>query len=232
MLQYVSGAKMGYKHESGVETSALCYIDDCVLLSESEKGFTEQVRRLNRFYAWAGLKINNAKCAIFAHNFATGVDFCTEHVRINGEQLPQYSKHTTYKYLGMEIAASGSCAREKARVRRNIAEAVSALKNSPYTAIQLDQVVRACILPIFRYGAGLVDWTDAELERITSMWATARRLAWKLAPGAPHCLHVLNRAQGGGQLPHARVLWAREVMGLLTACRQHDDDLRRMAEWE
>ena len=130
------------------------------------------------------------------------------------------------------ISASGSWAREKARVRRNIADAIRALRHSPYTPTQLEQVVWACILPIFRYGAGLVDWTDTELDQITGMWATARRLAWKLPPGTPHCLHLLSRAQGGAQLPHARVLWAKEVMSLLTACRTHDDEIRRLAEWE
>jgi hypothetical protein len=44
MLRYINGAKMGYQHESGISTSALCYIDDCVLLSETEAGFKEQVR--------------------------------------------------------------------------------------------------------------------------------------------------------------------------------------------
>lgn len=232
MLQHINGAGVGYQHESGVSTSALAYIDDCCVLSESEKGLTEQVCRLNKFYDWAGLRINSAKCAILAHDFWSGKNFCTEHIRIHGESLPQYSKHRTHKYLGMEIAAGGSWTVEKARVRRALSDAITALRNSPYTPRQLDQVVRACLLPIFRYGAGLVDWMEVELDSITVMWATARRLAWKLAPCTPHCLHTLSKAQSGGQLPHARLLWAKEMMGLLTACRTHDDELRRLAEWE
>ena len=93
-------------------------------------------------------------------------------------------------------------------------------------------MVRACLIPIFRYGAGLVDWSDQELDRITSMWANARRLAWKLAPGTPHCLHTLHRLDGGGHIPHARILWAKEMQRLWSMCRMHDDDLRTIAQWE
>ena len=201
-----------------MSTSALAYIDDCVLLSESLQGMLKQVHRLNWFYAWAGLEINSAKCTIFVHTFADCADMCTSQVQINGEALLQYSLHLTYKYLGMEIAGGGSWAAEKARVRRTLAEAVAALRHSPYTPSQLEQVVLACLIPIFRYWAGLVDWTERELSQITATWANARRLAWKLAPGSPHCLHTLPRAQGGGQLPHTCVLWAKEMMGLVTAC--------------
>ena len=64
------------------------------------------------------------------------------------------------------------------------------------------------------------------------MWATAQQLAWKLAPGLPNCLHTLSSAQGGGNLSHERVLWAKEILCLLTACCTQNDELRVMAEWE
>ena len=130
------------------------------------------------------------------------------------------------------MAAGGSWAREKARVRRDTASCIQALKGSAYSPRQLDQVVKACIIPLFRYGAGMVDWTERELESMTAMWANARRLAWKLAPGTPHCLHTLHRLDGGGGIPSAKVIWAREMTGLWLACRKFDDNLRRLAVWE
>ena len=232
MLRYIHGARVGYTHESGVMTSAQAYIDDCCFLSDTDGGLKEQVRRLNEFYQWSGLSINNSKCAIFAHDFATGGNLGTSHIRINGEALPQYDQHRTYKYLGMQVAAGGSWAREKARVRRDTAECIRALRGSVYSPRQLDQVVRSCIIPIFRYGAGLVDWTDTELDAMTAMWATAQRMAWKLAPGTPHCLHTLHRLDGGGGILHAKVIWAKEMTGLWSACRKFDDELRQIATWE
>ena len=50
MLRYIHGARVGYTHESGVMTSALAYIDDCVFLSDTDSGLHEQVWRLNSFY--------------------------------------------------------------------------------------------------------------------------------------------------------------------------------------
>ena len=232
MLRYIHGARVGYTHASGVMTSALAYIDDCVFLSDTDGGMREQVRRLNEFYEWAGLSINNAKCAIFAHDFKTGGDLGTAHLRINGEAIPQNDQYSTYKYLGMQVAAGGSWAREKARVRGDTAACIQALRGSVYSPRQLDQVVKACIIPLFRYGAGLVDWTERELEAMTAMWANARRVAWKIAPGTPHCLHTLHRLDGGGGLPQAKVIWAKEMEGLWTACRRFDDELRQIATWE
>ena len=232
MLRYINGACVGYVHESGVMTSALAYIDDCCLLAESAAGSKEQVRRLNAFYEWAGLAINHSKCAIFARHFGTKSNPCTNHILIKGVGVPRKQPHQAYKYLGMMISGNGSWAAEKSRVRQSLAECIQALKGSPYSPRQLDQVVHSCLLPIFRYGAGMVDWTSRELDDITAMWANARRIAWKLPSGSPHCLHTLHRQDGGAHLPHAKTLWAKEMMTLINACRQHDDDLRVMTEWE
>ena len=43
MLRYIHGARVGYTHESGVMTSALAYIDDCVFLADTNAGLKEQV---------------------------------------------------------------------------------------------------------------------------------------------------------------------------------------------
>ena len=43
MLRYIHGARVGYTHASGVMTSALAYIDDCVFLSDTDRGLQEQV---------------------------------------------------------------------------------------------------------------------------------------------------------------------------------------------
>ena len=91
LLRYVHGARVGYVHESGVMTSALAYIDDCVFLSDTDRGLREQVRRLNEFYSWAGLSINNAKWGVVTHDFATGGDLCTSHIRINNRSMPQHN---------------------------------------------------------------------------------------------------------------------------------------------
>ena len=177
LLRYLHGARKGYVHSSGVMTSALAYIDDAVIFAQSQSGFKTLLHRLNRFYKWAGLKINNAKCAIFAHDYNTGKSLATDHHHINGRPIPAITVHQTYKYLGLEMAPGGSWAVEKQRVKARMQECISALRGSPYLPHQLDQVVRACLFPIFRYGAALVNWTDHELDLITNKWAQARRLA-------------------------------------------------------
>ena len=92
------------------------------------------------------------------------------------------------------------------QVKNKISECFAALKGSVYFPSQLDKVVRACLIPIFRYGAGLVQWTDAELDKITDLWCTGRRLAWKLPPGTSHCLHSLPHSHGGNMRSESRAV--------------------------
>ena len=232
LLRYLSCANVGYTHESGVMTSAMAYIDDCAILSDSEHGMLVMIQRLNTFYKWAGLVVNNSKCAICAYDFGTGKKLGTDHLLINGKTLPTHSLTDTYRYLGLEVAVGGGWGREKARVKAKISECFTALKGSVYFPSQLDKVVRACLLPIFRYGSGLVAWTDHELDSITNMWCTGRRLAWKLPPGTSHCLHSLPLSQGGGEIPHAKHVWLKEMQSTLSQCSAHNDDLRKICRWE
>ena len=85
----------------------MAYIDDCALVSESEHCMSIMVQRLNTFYKWAGLSVNNAKCAICAHDFGTGKKLSTDHLLINGVQVPSLSLTDTYKYLGLEVSVGG-----------------------------------------------------------------------------------------------------------------------------
>ena len=232
LLRYLSCANVGYRHESGVMTSAMAYIDDCALLSESEHGMRVMVQRLNAFYKWAGLTINNAKCAVCAYDFSTRRQLASTHFLINGAVIPQMTLHDTYKYLGLEVSVGGGWGREKARVRAKLSECFDALKGSIYNPAQLDKVVRACLVPIFRYGAGVVKWTDRELDRITDMWCTGRRLAWKLPPGTSHCIHSLPHSHGGGNIPHAKHVWVKEMYSTLSQCAAHNDDLKKIMKWE
>lgn len=232
LLRYLHGERTGYVHQAGTMTSALAYIDDVCILSDSEHGFCTLLYRLNRFYEWAGLQVNNTKSALFAYDFRSHSPLPMAHYRMQHRPIPPLPLHGTYKYLGMEFSPGGQWAVEKARVRRKLRDCIAALKGSPYLPHQLDRVVRACMLPIFWYGVALVDWTDRELDAITRIWANARRLAWKLAPGTPHALHTLATEWGGGGIPHARLLWAREQWSLLQTCTAHDDTLKRLTQWE
>ena len=201
-------------------------------MSDTAHGFKTLLYRMNRFYSWAGLRVNNAKSAIFAYDFGSKSTLPTDHYRIQGRPLPALALHGTYRYLGLEFSPSGSWAVEKARVRQKLSDCITALKGSPYLPHQLDMVVRACMLPLFRYGSALVTWTDRELDEITRIWGNARRLAWKLAPGAPTALHTLPTELGGGGIPHAKLLWTREMWALLQMCTAHDDDLQTVTHWE
>ena len=57
-------------------------------------------------------------------------------------------------------------------------------------------------------------------------------MVWKIAPGSPHSLHKLSSKWGGGAIPSAKLLWAKEMLSLWNAVRLHDNALRKLAHWE
>ncbi len=120
LLQYLNLGQCWYTHESGISTSALAFIYNCALLSDSAAGMRTLVARLNRFYAWAGLSINTAKCAVSAHHWGTNSPLDTSRVLLHGCTVPRLQAHQTYKYLGMEINLSCTWAAEKARVKAKL----------------------------------------------------------------------------------------------------------------
>eukprot|EP00961_Rhodomonas_salina_P013141 176547-Rhodomonas_salina.1 len=52
---------------------------------------------------------------------------------------------------------------EKEAVCNKVLKAIELLEGSAYTYNQLDAVVRACVVPLFRYSAAITPWTQAEL---------------------------------------------------------------------
>ena len=68
------------------------------------------------------------------------------------------------------------------------------------------------------YIAGFVDWTSAELDRISKMWTRAYKQAWKISNSTDSSPFILGQPDGGRGCPLASTMWTRESLEVIEQC--------------
>ena len=88
-----------------------------------------------------------------------------------------------YKYLGYQMSMSLNWRTHKDTVLSKIESAIDSLRDAVYQPTQLEEMVRVCVVPLFRYSASLVSWTAGELAALSTKLAGAIKVAWKVNQG-------------------------------------------------
>ncbi len=81
-----------------------------------------------------------------------------------------------------------------------------------------EQIIVIAICSVFRYSAGLVDWTKPGLDSISKMWAQAYKHAWGFSKGMDSSPIILDQSEGGRGCPSATKMWIREALDTLDQC--------------
>ena len=71
---------------------------------------------------------------------------------------------------------------------------------------------------MFRYSAGLVNWSRSELDSISKLWARAYKTAWDLPKGTDSSPIILDQCEDGISCPSATKMWIREVLDMYEQC--------------
>ncbi len=78
------------------------------------------------------------------------------------------------------------------------------------------------VVPVFRYSAGVVPWSETELDQqISKLWMTAFKHAWTLSSNIDGLPMSLDRDDGGREGPSAVKEWTREGL----ECENKNRDL-------
>ena len=84
---------------------------------------------------------------------------------------------------------------------------------------------------MFRYSAGLVDWTKTELEQISKLWIGAFKHAWTLPRSTDSTPLVLDLKEGGRECPSAVEVWILEVLDVLDQCVSLPGEISRLVTY-
>eukprot|EP00961_Rhodomonas_salina_P147255 1981604-Rhodomonas_salina.1 len=109
---------------------------------------------------------------------------------------------------------------------------MEALNGAIYLPHQLEEMVRVCVIPTFRYSASLVPWTDTDLRGISDKFGITMKNAMKVNKGCANAVIQLPQAMGGWNTPNAEELYFRELWGVYQQCMTRDDAVKGMLAWE
>mmetsp|Transcript_17308 Transcript_17308/g.47654 ORF Transcript_17308/g.47654 Transcript_17308/m.47654 type:complete len:254 (-) Transcript_17308:604-1365(-) len=185
------------------------------------------VSAIERFCAWSGLQVNVSKSEISAFDHGTGRPMCTDGIKFQGLSFTALAPASPFKYLGVRITMIGDFRCEKEHVLHETANRLQALSKASFLLpTQKELVIKAGIVPVFRYSAGLVPWSLPELENITALWVRAYRIAWRMPDGTDSGLFRLPPRGGGRGCPSATQIWLADALQLLDHCDRIPGEVR------
>ena len=142
------------------------------------------------FCSRTGLELNVAKTVVQGFDYATGQDLRPQ-VSFGGQRVPCLPARTPFQYLGCLGNKTLTFQGERARILKRTSEAAAFIKGHNHNSTQTMELVRAAILPLFRYSGYFVDWSLKDLEEVGKAWNRAYRAALYL--GRSTSAHSLRR---------------------------------------
>jgi len=171
------------------------------------------------YIRWAGMDVNLTKSGISATDFRTGRQVATDSVTLNGHPFPVIPPDRPHKHLGVRMTMTGDFSAEKDYIRNEMRKRLQALCEDPLLSIlEKELVIKIVVCSVFRYSAGLVDWSRTELDSITAMWNRAYKQAWALPRSLDGSPMLLDHSEAGRGCPSATAIWLREVLDVLEQC--------------
>ena len=132
------------------------------------------VQEIGAYIDWAGMLVHMTKSKIVGFNFRTGERVATDSITLYGVPFAALAPDEHYKYLGVRANVLGDFSAEKQYVLTEMQQRLNALKEDRVLSRrERDLIIVIAVCSVFRYSAGLVDWTKSELDDISKMWARA-----------------------------------------------------------
>ena len=203
-------------------TGASGFVDDTNLHTDGPDAIPAMqtmVEKVGGFCCWVGIAVNMSKSCISAIDFSTGEQVSTNSITLNGLTFPAIPPNCAHKYLGVRVTLTGDFSAEKTHVLGEMELRLKALREDKVLSPpQKEMVIAIGIASVFRYSAGLVPWTQSELDKVTRIWAKGYKHAWRLPSSLDSAVMILSQQDGGRGCQVAVEVWVNDVLELLDQC--------------
>ena len=173
------------------------FADDTTLVTHNVMSTNILLNVVQSFCAYTGMQVRHEKCEVTGFDFGTNKPMDVSGVRFEGKSLPSLAHKDSARYLGIHVSLSLNWATEKRYVMAKMYHAIEQLRNTCFTRAQLLMLFRVCVIPIFRYSAPLVPWTQKELHSIDRLWSKAIKYALRLPVSFDLAPVLLDKVVGG-----------------------------------
>jgi len=168
---------------------------------------------------WTGQLVQTKKTKIVGVDMKTGKSIATDSITLNGEPFTVLLPDEPHKHLGVRMTMLGDFAAEKDHVRQEMRRRLAALKEDRVLSRpEKELVIVTAVCSVFRYSAGIVDWTKTELDDITKSWISAFKQAWSLPLGSDGSPMILPKSDSGRECPTAADICTAEALDTLEQC--------------
>ena len=210
LLLALKAAGVGHRIITGLRTPARGFADDLTILTGSETDMSHLLRVVNKFCAWSGMRVKREKSVISGFDYNTGRSIPTEGIMFDGASLSSLAATDSFPYLGVRASLIGRHNRRPApclddeikHVFSTTRNSIRLVKHHKFLLSQMVPAMHMVTTAWFRYSAPLVPWTDADLDKLYSVWLQVQRAAWKLSPGFPSAPLMFPEEHGGCPATH------------------------------
>jgi len=205
LLLALRAAGVGHRIITGLRTPARGFADDLTILTGSEADMTYLLQVVKKFCDWSGMRVKREKSVISGFDYKTGRNILTEGIMFDGASLSNLPATDSFPYLGIRASLIGKHNRRPApclddeikHVFSTTLESIGLVKHHKFLLSQMVPAMHMVTTAWFRYSAPLVPWTDADLDKLHSVWLRVQRAAWRLPPGFPSAPLMFPREYGG-----------------------------------
>ena len=154
---------MGYKFgQEGRKMNHLLFMDDLKLYGRDKDEIKKLCAVVHKFSKDIGMEFGMDKCAVL--EIKSGVQVSCNGIVLPDDKTMQEVEPEGYKYLGVLEGADIKMKDMKEKVRKEYLRRVKATAGSQLHAGNLLQAVNTWAVSVARYTAGILDWSDRELE--------------------------------------------------------------------
>ena len=156
---------MGYRFgEAGKKINHLLFMDDLKLYGSTMEEVEKLCSVVHKFSGDIGMEFGMDKCAVL--EMKAGVQVRCEGMELPDGKVMQEVEDGGYKYLGVLEGACMMTMEMKEKVSKEYVRRVKLVAGSGLNGGNMMRAVNAWAVSVVRYTAGVLDWTQKELEAL------------------------------------------------------------------
>ena len=153
----------GYQtSKNAAKISHLLYMDDLKLYGKSAPELESLLNTVRIFSNDISMEFGLDKCATLT--ILRGSVVQTEGINLPNNNIRELNKEESYKYLGILQADDIKHVQVKKKAASEYTKRVRKVLKSKLNGGNSNRAINSWAVPVIRYTAGIVDWTQAELE--------------------------------------------------------------------
>jgi hypothetical protein len=227
-----TGQAVGISHgiEETEQFNNVAFMDDVTVLVQDDTGGQILLDATHEFEVWSNTKLNLSKTVVVDIDGGSG-EVDSPNLTYNQQPIKVLQATESCRHLGFWATPNGNMTVTKHRVLAKTKEVLGLLTHHPLETKTAKELFQSMAVSVFRFSAAQVQWRQAELDQLQSLWLQAYKRAESMHNGTANDVFILPKKGGGEELSTPINIIAQELCNNITRCLVHDDVAKSKDEW-